>query len=453
MQTQAVFGSPSGGGSPGSPGGEKVGRAAAKKVFRDEVDEIIQAVKLLPTLYKEFSKLQNANGKLNVAFTNDQGQARQYQVGKKEINEMNKLIVSRLKALPTLAFTLNKTRRRTAPNSGFLAPAQFSPEIVGFFANANVGDTIDGKFVLKTDKAGNTKSIPDSGTLRVLQPVTRLNNYLYFTQQSINGQANPLYGVISPGTLTPLFALHAYYSKMQNPNDATRLSASPEMRNALAAIMQQTIQNDVQKLTDKGILTGNQTLVQQAQQAAPLLIQAINNPNIALPTFNPDGSVAQPAPSQFQSVGPDGSLEKDEIFNPNYFLYAHFSKLISNGKIHEDRGGLSEAKLSQARQLIPNVYGNIDGVAQGLQAIQGTTPQGQVAAYENAVLQAQQLKVALARAAKNQVQSKDQRTKKAAQKAAEKQAAALQQQPQQFAQQQFAQQQGFGGFPVAGQGF
>jgi hypothetical protein len=50
-----------------------------------------------------------------------------------------------------------------------------------------------------------------------------------------------LYRIIAPGSLTPLFALHAYYANMQNPNDPTRLSASKQMRGLLRETMVNTM--------------------------------------------------------------------------------------------------------------------------------------------------------------------------------------------------------------------
>lgn len=398
--------------SPASPGAGKIGRAQAKKLFKDEVDRLVQAVKLIPTYAEAFANLRK-NEKLTVNFTDSQNQPRQYQIGRSEFKEFVSQTIKQMSRLPTLAFTLNKTRRRTAPNSGFLAPARFVQEIVNFFANADVGAVVEGNFVEKTDKAGNRKMIPDSKSLSAT-PNSRLNSVLYFTQPQINGQQNPLYGIISPGTLTPLFALHAYYSRMQNEEDATRLSASPAMRQGLRNVMQATIQNDVRTITEK--YTNNPAVSQQIQQIGQQLLAAIDNPNAVV----------------------NNKIGNDEIFNPNNFLYAHFSKLISNGKAQDDES-LNDQQLAQIRQTIPAVYANVPGISQQtfqqIQAIYQQTvdnarrtgaaiPAGP--AYEHAVLLAQQNFVALARALKNQVQGTQQRQRRAAQKAAERAAAAQQ---------------------------
>jgi len=408
-------GSPgSGAESPASPGAGKIGRAQAKKLFKDEVDRLVQAVKLIPTYAEALSNLRK-NEKLTVNFTDSTGRSRQYQIGRSEFKEFVSQTVKQMSRLPTLAFTLNKTHRRTAPNSGFLAPARFVQEIVNFFAQADVGPIVQGNFVEKTDKAGNRKMVPDSKSLNMV-PNTRLNSVLYFTQPQINGQQNPLYGIISPGTLTPLFALHAYHSQMQNAQDATRLSASQAMRQGLRTVMQTTIQNDVRTIAKK--YQNNPAMVQRVQQVGQQLLAAIDNPTAVV----------------------NSKIGDDEIFNPNNFLYAHFSKLIRNGKDQGDQA-LNDQQLAQIRQAIPGVYGS--GVARitpqifqqineayqqqvaNAQRTGATIPAGP--AYENAVLLAQQNYVALARAHKNQVQGAQQRQRRVQQKAAERAAAAAQQ--------------------------
>jgi hypothetical protein len=412
-------GSPSSGAeSPASSGAGKTGRAQAKKLFKDEVDRLVQAVKLIPIYAEKFSNLRK-NGKLIVSWTDSTtGQPRQYQIGRSEFKEFVSQIVKKMSRLPTLAFTLNKTHRHTAPNSGFLAPARFVQEIVNFFAQADVGPIVRGNFVEKTDKAGNRKMVPDSKSLNMV-PNTRLNSVLYFTQLQINGQQNPLYGIISPGTLTPLFALHAYHSQMQNAQDATRLSASQDMRRYLRRVMEVTIQNDVSTISDK--YRNDPAVQQQVQQIGQQLLAAIDNPAAVV----------------------NSKIGDDEIFNPNNFLYAHFSKLISNGKAQDDSVNNPETRdtaMVSIRQAIPGVYGSgVAGITlQTFQQINeayqqqvdnarrtgATIPAGP--AYEHAVLLAQQKYVALARAYKNQVQGTRQRQRRAQQKATETVATAQQ---------------------------
>lgn len=188
--------------------------------------------------------------------------------------------------------------------SGFLTPTLFNQEIVDFFTHANIGPLINGQFVEKTDKTGNTKNIPDINSLQVTQQ--KLNDVLNFTKPE-----DPDYRIYVPGSLTPLFVLHAHYTDMQHANDKTRLSASQEMRQYLRQTMIKVIEKDANE-----ILMDNADLTQQINETQELLIQCIDNPMNIVPEL---GKI---------HIGE----EIIEIFNPNWFLYAHFSKLISAAK-------------------------------------------------------------------------------------------------------------------------
>ena len=383
---QLVRSPSSGAGSPSSPGGSKVGRQAGKKIFKAEVDLIVEAVKLIPTYVKSLQGL-GQNEKRTVNYVDDATKQQfQFQISAKEYRDFYNQTIKRLNALPNMAFSLNRTTRKTAPNSGFLAPARFSQEIVNFFYNAVVGQIVRGNFAIK-EKTGKMVPVVDA-SLQLL-PGTDLRTLLWFIQPQINGRENPLYGIISPGTLTPLFALHAAYSGMQDRQDPRRLIASDTMRQYLGTIMERTIRNDSQKLRDK--LAGNPGLAQQVSAVEPQLIAAINDRNapVGNHTF---------ATGEFK----DGKAVTVELFNPNSFLYAHFSKLISNGKsgtpAFELRQGVQYPTFD--RQAVAQVYGQgVEGITQA--SLQQAGPN-----YENAILDAQQKDVALARAYKNAVQGK-----------------------------------------------
>lgn len=389
---QLVRSPSSGAGSPSSPGGSsKIGRQEGKKIFKKEVDLLVQAVKLIPTYVKSLQGL-GPNEKRAVSYIDDTTKQQfQFMISNKEYRDMMNQIVKRMNALPNMAFTLNKTTRKPAPNSGFLAPARFSPEIVNFFFNAAIGPIVAGNFVTN---AKTLKLVPEPSSLVVRQG-TDLRSILWFIQANINGQANPLYGVISPGTLTPLFALHAAYTGMKDPRDSTRLVASDAMRQYLSGIMRRTIENGAAKLRVK--LAGNPGLVQQVNAVEPQLIAAINDRNLMVGNHSfPTGEYK------------NGKEVVVELFNPNSFPYAHFSKLISNGKVAGD--------LVFDRQAIAAVYGSgVEGITQA--NLQRAAPN-----YENAVLDAEQEDVALARAYKNFVQGKITANKKKEETAAKNRA-------------------------------
>jgi hypothetical protein len=399
---------PGGATSPGTPGGDKISRTEAKKIFTNKVNELVEAVKLLPVYSDAVASLPKGK-KFSVVFTDENGIRQDYQIGRQDVGKFRSQITKEMKDLPRLAFTLNKTRRSTAPYSGFLAPARFASPIIEFFSQANLGPQVQGQPLLRTDKGQNKKDVPDSKSLQV-QPNTDLKNLLYFIQG--DEQSNPMYGIISPGTLTPLFALHAYYTGMQYPGAATRLSASDTMRQILGGVMADTIRNDI-----RTYINNNPEQRNRAEQLQEQLLQAIDNPNL----LTQDKSTTLPDRTAKKGV--------TEIFNPNHFLYAHFSKLISNSKItNEDPAQgptkLSDDELNQLRPRIQQTYSGVPELQQEFNAFpdsyqqmvaSGERPglqQGENLPFEQLVLSNQQFNVALSRAHKNQEQLKAARVRK-----------------------------------------
>lgn len=130
----------------------------------------------------------------------------------------------------------NLTRRPRVPTprsfvvagqSGYRPPLLFNEDLLRFFANANLGPIVEGDFTI----GWTGRDTPDESTLRVTrQP---LNSVLFFTQPTILGQPNPLYGITSPNALMSLFVLHAFYANMRKPGTPGRLASSPEMRKYL----------------------------------------------------------------------------------------------------------------------------------------------------------------------------------------------------------------------------
>lgn len=199
--------------------------------------------------------------------------------------------------------------------SGFLTPALFNQEIANFFAKANIGPLVTGSFV-ERERYGITRMIPDVESLEVSEQ--KLNDVLDFTKPEINGETNPSYRIFASGSLTPLFALHAYYGKMQHADTATRLSASQEMRQYLRQTMIDTIEEDADRILQ--FHTGDQLIIRQVNVAKPILINNIDNPDNVVPKLG-------------QILSEDGETLIGSIFDPNYFLYAHFSRLIMAGKV------------------------------------------------------------------------------------------------------------------------
>ena len=188
--------------------------------------------------------------------------------------------------------------------SGFLTPTIFNQEIISFFADANIGPLVKGSFIeekIEFDGQTQFKTVPDFDSLYSVGKL--LNEALDFTRPE-----DPSYGIIAPGSLTPLFALHAHYANMRHVSSHTHLSASIEMRKHLRETMIKVIEKD----------SAEYNLRQQ-------LIDCIDDQSLVVDTSNL------------------------KIFNPNCFPYAHFSKIISAGK---DGMALEYLDLTEQRNAI-----------------------------------------------------------------------------------------------------
>ena len=396
-------GSPaSGSGSPGS-GAAKMKKADAKKILKAEVAELVNGIKLLPTYVEKLGPVPRGQ-KLPVNVVDPTTrQLITYQIGAKELKEFQKHIISGLNDLPDRAFSLSKVRRPNAPGSGFQAPARFSQELVNFFANAELGPVVNGSFMMKENvKKKESVRVANPATL-VPVPGSRLNSKLYFTQPQINGQQNPLYTVISPGTVTPLFALHSHYvnPQMQKESDPTRLSASAAMRQGLRNIIAATIQADAGKFS-KDFPQYAPQIATTAQQ----LIASIDNPSAVVNSAIPNSN--------------------KEMFNPNNFRFADFSKLISTAKDKSMKADQFATVLAGLRPQIAQVYQSVPEVAARMAEINRLTPPGQSAPYEQAVLSDQHDSSTLARSKKNKEKDVITKARKKQQAAAKKQAAQAQ---------------------------
>jgi len=258
------------------------------------------------------------------------------------------------------------TLTTVAIGSGFLEPTLFDDDLVRFFADVKLGPVIEGKFTTT-----GTKSVPDTKSLR---PVNRpLNSILFFTKPTILGQKNPLYGIITPASLTVLFALHAYYSGMHYPGQETQLNASPEMRHYLRPIMERSISQDVDRLIQRGVPQD------EAENIGQFFMQGLDEP------LQLDEILQQ----QLIQYG------ASSFFNPFKFSFAQFSKLIAAAKTET----LSAEELEALTPEVTRIYGPL------FPDYEVVTPQ--------MIIQYQQDMITLARAYKNQQQTQLQRQQKA----------------------------------------
>ena len=403
-----------GAGSPASSGsqaGAPHDRTAAKAVVNAKAKQLAEAVALITYLDEATRTIPRGHALQVPIQTKDGPQIFLY--GRKEFKEFVKMIESQIKILPRESFEASKTHREVASGSGFDAPQIFRQDIVNFFVNATLGPQVAASPTVDPDSG---KIVPDERTLRPL-PNTRLNDALYFTRQNIGQVANPLYRIVSHGILTPLFALHVHYAGGQNPDQAKYISATQQMRQQLRDVMVLTIQKDVQKFSEK--------YPQNAQQIAQLGQNMVN-------------AIGNPSASNNGQVGPD-----DNMFNPNAFPFAHFSKIISAGKEPKEVQTDLKLRLIQSAPQIIQAYQQLPEFSQI-----GT--KGEAAAAT--VIETQKFAVASARAAKNLEKAEQQKVRRAEQnriKRAQNAQNALAAQQQAFAQVQA----GMGGLPGQASGY
>lgn len=342
-----------------SPEADAVPRVEGKKILTDEANLIAEGIKAVKVFADTLATAKKGVD-TEVSFTDAQGAQHSYKVTPAMYRDFVKQLSARIKKMPSLAMNVNKTRRRAGPNAGFLAPAKFDDEIVSFFAQAELGPVVTGD--LKLEKPGSRKIVPDAESLRAL-PNSALQDRLYFIQPQIAGGANPLYGIASSGVVNPMFSLHIHYGinpltgqpglqtykyNWNTGRPITNAQGQPEIgagRMTSSNLMRQTLRNTMIKAieNDARVLSAEYpAVVQQFNDAVQPLIDAIDDPNLFVVSRFATGT-----------TDPRTGNEKIvEMFNPNYFSYAHVSKLISNGKVK----GFGKSEIADLRQSISQAY-------------------------------------------------------------------------------------------------
>jgi hypothetical protein len=409
-----------GAGSPGSSGsasgsaGGKHHRALAKSAVAAETKVIRNILSGYPALITAINPLP-AKAKLQIIAQSTNG-SQTYYVGKEELEQLAEQLDSAVSHLPKKAYAAVKTHRDIADGTGFRAAQMYKVELANFFAQADVGNIVNGQF--KTNKKG--KSVPDEKTLQEVNQ--RLNTVLYFTQPALNGTIqNPLYRIATSGMLTPLFSLHLSSVHKRPEDKDAGLVATPLMRQMLRTIMVKAIQNDFNVIATA--YAGNPAVVQQAQATAQLFTDAITNPSLANVARDQTGKViltkdalGKEHPTFVGVNGPvtyviDAGKSKSKtvtLFNPNSFPFAHISKLISAAKEPLDKA--SQANLLTAHnEQVRAIYGSL---AQYVPSF-NTTP-------SKAVLEYQSSQIALALGHKNALREVSQKEAAKVERAAKK---------------------------------
>jgi hypothetical protein len=188
--------------------------------------------------------------------------------------------------------------RHGKPVGGFNVLMDYDLDFVRYFMDSDIGVLQDG-----------------SGT--------PLKEVLPFLQEEINGQPNPLFGVITPTTLISLFETAATTQDMKKTNGM--FSLSPEMRLHLWRQIEAVIDNDVKwwKVQDEKLVAN----LKAAIKDKTLIVD-----NSAYP----------------------------KLFNPNNFPFSSFTKISASSRedtVYTDAPRIREKKFVKSlTDLNTNVY-------------------------------------------------------------------------------------------------
>lgn len=298
-----------------------VRRTEAKKELKDKMNYLIESLQNLVVMARIVSGLGRNQRQKYMEEGN-----KEWLVGRTDLTKFLHALIQELKKFPNEAVNMVKTRRAVSISAGFMAPQRYQEEMLQFFRNARLGYAIDGNYLVL---AHGRKCKDQQVLTNAVETSTPLNELLYFTQPTIGGQQNPLYGLMSPGTITILFlSLHTFFAGMKTGDTNTRLSASQEMRQYLPQIIQDTIQRDVDNVATElarnyGYNTpgynkaAHDQAIAELTQLGTMAVQGIADPNLG---------------ANQRLVIFDGKVNR-EIFNPNYFPYAHLTKIATVGRV------------------------------------------------------------------------------------------------------------------------
>lgn len=195
-------------------------------------------------------------------------------ISSKDATLIKKRIVSEIGALPTLIKKSSKSNR-SKPTGGFNVIKSYGASFMNYIMNEVAGDTVAG-------------GVPTG---------TPLQNILYFAQQTVMVEGkevnNPMFSIVTPAVLTPLFSVLAEWSGMREVHDegGTSHRASDLMRKTIPDFLEASINRDAEKKD-----------VRATARDVKNAISAINDPDAIL------------------------DLPKG-LFNPNAFAFGSYSKI------------------------------------------------------------------------------------------------------------------------------
>lgn len=297
-----------------------VGSASPRQVARSEK---AAARKALAQHVKDLTKLVSVGTRLAAAIYGSKdklvvnynyGGAQSQELTKTSYNAFKRTFKSAVKDVVLEAVALNKRKPRAGGSAGnFGKPQKQNAILVQFFGQVNLGQemTTNPPGAIVADKKGKPKIADGASFVPTGQPV---RNALVFTQPGV------LNGVVSGGTITQLWHLYRTANNLTLPTVSNAMMFLTDVRQALAPLIQASIQNDLNKLQK---LNGSVTPQQQA--VAQQMLAKIN-------------AAPQPPTSEMQAkqmmaanrFAVNKASEKPvSFFDCDLIINAHLSKLTS----------------------------------------------------------------------------------------------------------------------------
>lgn len=307
----SVFSPVSGGSSPRSPASGAMSPSAKSKerkqkkevrvaALKAEAERIAAGVKTVRIL-ENFMTSQGAAKGSRWNFPTEGGV---FPAGRTEVTKFVALLSQRIKELPIKAKEAYAPKREGVTTSNFTNLHKYSDELIGFFANpavSKLGNMITGRMIpsTKVSKAGvleTGKFVPDISSLA--DSGRPLSESLIFLVRN-----QPLYGIVSQGSLSSCMTLHLIRGGTKIPKENQKYSATQEMRQYLANIMEAAVRKDIKAISAVGPVSAA-----RVNAVADAAVRAVRDPSVKFDGFFPE--------------------EDMFIFNANNFLRTHTSRLF-----------------------------------------------------------------------------------------------------------------------------
>lgn len=364
-----------------------------KKLVTTVTKDIIEAIKTLGAYERATCDLSRDDS-IDMTFKNPEtGKEETHSITKEDCKNFTNNLIDVIRSNEKRALACGRTRGQAGKTrSGLTNVNRLNDNMVSFFQHADFGPKVvsEGENTFR-----NMKQVPSH--LDIEETDDSLASALHFIQG--DAKSNPLYGIAPNSLLIPLFSLHAYYTDMADKDNAKYMSASDAMRKYLSKEMEAAIHHDVQEYVN----TSDDDNAEKALSLEKQLIKAIKNPKLLT---DPD---ATSLPHKQSKSG------VKNLFNPNRFIYGHFGKIISVGKVTNSvkRKGpvaLKKDDLASMRPAIKSAYAKefsdaFDSFAATYDALveEGTRnpiKKGESLPYEEPIYEEQQHNVVLAGAYK-----------------------------------------------------